>query len=121
MTPPKSQSLCRFCGHALPQDAPRGFCPACLLHLLGDEQSNAKAGAEGLPAPDAPCAAIDSLRRAGDYEIHGEIDSGGMGVVYLARQISLNRAVALKMIRSGNLATATEIQLFKLEAGAAAA
>jgi len=43
-----------------------------------------------------------------------------MGTVYLARQISLNRAVALKMIRSGTLATGPEIQMFKREAAVAA-
>jgi WD40 repeat protein/serine/threonine protein kinase len=60
------------------------------------------------------------LRCIGDYELHGEIASGGMGTVYLARQISLNRIVALKMIRSGKLATPKEIQMFKREAAAAA-
>ncbi|WP_143544153.1 serine/threonine-protein kinase [Rhodopirellula sp. MGV] len=54
------------------------------------------------------------------YELLGEIARGGMGIVFRARQIEANRIVALKMILSGNLAGAGEIQRFKNEAKAAA-
>lgn len=114
-----ARPTCPECGAALPADAVRGVCPRCLL------RRGLEPVAEEDPAPTihlvlAEEADTPPRRELGGYELLARIGQGGMGVVYRARQRSLDRLVALKLIRAGPGARAEDIARFRTEAAAAA-
>ena len=73
-----------------------------------------------LPIVPLPRGVSPELPHIPGYEIIDELGTGGMGVVYKARSLQLNRLVALKMVRSGAHAVAEELRRFLAEAEAVA-
>lgn len=88
-----------------------GLCPSCVIRSVVD--------LEELDRSELS-ATLRSIRYVGNYELLEEIARGGMGVVYRARQTTLNRDVAVKLVNNGAFASPEMLRRFRAEAELAA-
>ena len=110
---------CPKCGLPLPVDAPKGLCPRCLV-AMNFATDTALTGADALVA-QPPLTTAELAPHFPQLEIIECLGRGGMGVVYKARQRSLNRFVALKLLAPERASDPSFAERFAKEAQALAA
>ncbi len=110
---------CPKCGVTLPADAPKGLCPRCLA-AMNFATETVLTGADALAA-QPPLSPAELAPHFPQLEIIECLGRGGMGVVYKARQKSLNRVVALKLLAPERVSDAKFAERFTHEAQALAA
>jgi serine/threonine protein kinase len=115
-----SQRPCTRCNAPVPANAPEGLCPRCLLLRVAEPTDPGLPDSGPAPAPTPP--SLETVAAAfPQLEVLELIGQGGMGVVYKARQKSLNRLVALKLLAPHRAHDAAFASRFAQEAHALAA
>src|SRR5579872_4692737 len=112
-----ANAICPQCGQGLPANSPAGLCPNCLMAMNMATQTEMSCAAGGsAPVNVTPPTPADIAKHFPSFEILEFLGRGGMGVVYKARQKSLNRIVALKILAPEREKDAAFAQRFALEA-----